>query len=206
VPALIAYERTHAVELVLQPWYFPTVPSTRHLTLAVFDLDSTLIDQEIIDELARSTGMLPAVAAITERTMRGELDFTESLKSRVALLKGTPTDVWEAVRERMTLAEGSRELCRGLGKLGTKMAVLSGGFVQIAEWVKGELGLHVAEANHVCCRFCFVVSNHIYLIPKSHAPVSYSKLILRPCFPNTGHIKDEIALYFCSKVKLTYIS
>ena len=149
--ALLNFEKTHSVELVLQhlPSVSPT-PDVFPIKLAVFDLDSTLIDQEVIDELARSIGALDAVAAITARAMAGELDFAESLKARVALLRGVRADVWEELKGRITFAEGARELCRGLKRCGVKMAVLSGGFVPIAEWVRGELGLDYARANVVC--------------------------------------------------------
>lgn len=120
--------------------------------LAIFDMDSTLINQEVIDELARSIGVTPAVAAITERAMAGELDFEESLKARVKLLEGVRADVWTDLKESITFAEGAKVLCSALGRIGVKMAVLSGGFIQMAEWAKGELGLDHAHANHV--RIC----------------------------------------------------
>ena len=120
------------------------------LKLAVFDLDSTLIEQEVIDELARSIGVQDAVSEITRRAMAGELDFAQSLKARVALLKGVNCmSVWDELKKIIKFAEGARELCRALKRLGVKIAVISGGFIQIAEWVKEELGLDYAYANHV---------------------------------------------------------
>ena len=147
-PDLIVFEETNSLELVLQ---LLPCPQSEHipLGLAVFDLDSTLINQEVIDELARSIGVTHLVSAITERAMAGELDFAASLKERVALLKGVRADVWEDLKGQLTFATGAKELCRGLKRLEVKMAVLSGGFVQMAEWVKGELGLDYAFANHV---------------------------------------------------------
>jgi len=121
----------------------------RIVKLAVFDMDSTLIDQEVIDELARFVGKYDDVANITASAMRGEIDFAESLKRRVALLKGVPSEVWEKMKPRLSFAEGARELCRALATLGVIMAVLSGGFTPMAEYVKSELGLHVAHANFV---------------------------------------------------------
>ncbi|MCJ1294537.1 hypothetical protein MMC34_006095 [Xylographa carneopallida] len=120
------------------------------LKLAVFDLDSTLIEQEVIDELARTIGVQDAVSDITKRAMAGELDFAQSLKARVALLRGVNSKfVWGELKKIIKFAEGARELCRALKRLGVKMAVISGGFIQIAEWVKEELDLDYAYANHL---------------------------------------------------------
>lgn len=81
--------------------------------------------------------------------MNGELDFSASLKARVSLLKGVPADVFEKLKSIITISPGARELCRGLKALGCKLAVLSGGFQPLAEWLAGELGLDYAFANHV---------------------------------------------------------
>lgn len=81
--------------------------------------------------------------------MNGELDFSASLKARVSLLKGVPADVFDKLKSVLTISRGARELCRALKALGFKMAVLSGGFQPLAEWLAGELGLDFAVANHV---------------------------------------------------------
>ena len=81
--------------------------------------------------------------------MNGELDFSASLKERVGLLKGVPADVFDKLKSVITIAKGARELCRALKALGFKMAVLSGGFQPLAEWLAGQLGLDYAVANHV---------------------------------------------------------
>lgn len=81
--------------------------------------------------------------------MNGELDFTESLRARVALLKGIPADIFERLKSVITITPGARELCRALKRLGYKLAVLSGGFVPLAEWLAGQLGLDYAFANNV---------------------------------------------------------
>lgn len=81
--------------------------------------------------------------------MNGELDFAASLKERVGLLKGVPADVFDKLKSVITIAKGARELCRALKALGFKMAVLSGGFQPLAEWLAGQLGLDYAVANHV---------------------------------------------------------
>ena len=87
--------------------------------------------------------------AITARAMNGELDFTESLRARVALLKGTPADVFERIKPNITLTRGARELCRALKRLGYKLALLSGGFIPLAKWLQKELGLDYVFANTV---------------------------------------------------------
>ena len=149
-PWMISFQKTHRLEVVLLGLpSTPSPPAHRPLRLAVFDLDSTLIEQEVIDELASTIGAGAAVAAITERAMRGELDFAASLEARVRLLEGVRADVWDALKPRITFARGARELCCGLKRLGVKMAVFSGGFQPIAEWVKGELGLDRAVANQL---------------------------------------------------------
>ncbi|KAI8054383.1 HAD-like domain-containing protein [Syncephalis plumigaleata] len=113
----------------------------RNKRLVVFDMDSTLIQQEVIDEIARHAGVMNEVATITEAAMNGEIDFNESLRRRVALLKGTPTSVLAQVRAHF--------LCRALKRLGFKLAVISGGFMPLATYVKNELGLDYAFANQL---------------------------------------------------------
>lgn len=81
--------------------------------------------------------------------MNGELDFPASLKARVGLLKGVPADVFERLKSTITISPGARELCSALKTLGYKMAVVSGGFQPLADWLAGELGLDYAFANHV---------------------------------------------------------
>ncbi|KAI8981032.1 HAD-like domain-containing protein [Pilobolus umbonatus] len=117
--------------------------------LVVFDMDSTLIYQEVIDEIARHAGVVDQVAAITEAAMNGEIDFKESLRRRVALLKGTSVTVLENVKQILTFTEGARFLCHALKKLGFKLAVISGGFMPLALYVKAELGLDYAFANQL---------------------------------------------------------
>lgn len=137
--------------IVLQP--LPLYKLHRQPGLAVFDMDSTLIQQEVIDELARAVGLYDRVAAITEAAMRGEApytDFEASLRARVALLKGVPTSIWQQLREGIiSFTPGAAELMRALRGLGWKTAVLSGGFTPLAVWVKETLGLDYAFANHL---------------------------------------------------------
>ena len=135
--------------LPIDPKTFQT-PGPR-FRLAVFDMDSTLIDQEVIDELARSIGLTEAVSTITARAMNGEIDFAESLKERVALLKGVRADVWNTLKTdgSITITKGAIKLIASLKDMGVKTAVVSGGFLPMAEWVKAQLGLDYAFANHL---------------------------------------------------------
>ena len=121
----------------------------RYKRLAVFDMDSTLIQQEVIDEIASIINIKPQIAAITAAAMNGELDFEASLRKRCALLKGVPSDVWETLKPRITLNEGVADLIRALKKLGFKTAVLSGGFTPLTGWMGAQLGLNYAFANHL---------------------------------------------------------
>jgi phosphoserine phosphatase len=115
-------------------------------------MDSTLIGQEIIDLLASAAGpaALAAVSDITSRAMNGELDFTGSLKARVALLKGLKSpEVFKTLFEggSVTYTPGAEGLIRALGRMGVKTALLSGGFMPLAGWVAGHLGIDHAHAN-----------------------------------------------------------
>ena len=121
----------------------------RHKRLCVFDMDSTLIQQEVIDEIAAYVGVQAEVSAITARAMNGELDFAASLKARVALLKGVPSDVFDRLKPKITITPGAKQLCTILKRLGFTLAVLSGGFQPLADWLAVELGLDHAFANHL---------------------------------------------------------
>ncbi|KAF9983671.1 hypothetical protein BGZ75_004863 [Mortierella antarctica] len=135
----------HGTDVALQPYDV----FRKHKRLVVFDMDSTLIQQEVIDEIARHAGVMDQVAEITEAAMNGEIDFKESLKRRVALLKGTPVSVLETVRDRLTFTEDALYLCKALKKIGFKLAVISGGFMPLALHVKNILGLDYAFANQL---------------------------------------------------------
>lgn len=119
----------------------------RNRRLVVFDMDSTLIRQEVVDELAHEAGVGDAVSRITEAGMRGEQDFKESLRQRVALLEGLPATVLERVAERLTLTEGAERLLRTLRKLGYKTAVISGGFAYFGHYLQRNLPLDYVYAN-----------------------------------------------------------
>jgi phosphoserine phosphatase len=117
--------------------------------LIVFDVDSTLIQQEVIEMLAARAGALDAVAAITDAAMRGELDFAESLHRRVAALAGLPADVLDEVAEDVELTPGARTTIRTLRRLGYHVGVVSGGFRQVIEPLAHELMLDFVAANEL---------------------------------------------------------
>ena len=142
-------ERKYGLEIIFDVSPNASEHQQRPLRLALFDMDSTLINEEVIDELARSIGISDAVSAITARAMNGDIDFATSLSERVAMLKGVRTDVWENLKKTVTIATGARELVIGLKKMGVLTGVVSGGFIPMAEWLKGELGLDFAFANHL---------------------------------------------------------
>jgi phosphoserine phosphatase len=115
--------------------------------LVVMDVDSTLVRGEVIEMLAERAGCAEEVAAITQAAMRGELDFEQSLRERVALLKGLPVSVLAEVRESLVLTPGARTLVRTLKRLGYLVAIVSGGFSQITDGLVDELGLDFSAAN-----------------------------------------------------------
>jgi phosphoserine phosphatase len=117
--------------------------------LIVFDVDSTLIQQEVIEMLAARAGALEAVAAITEAAMRGELDFAESLHQRVGTLAGLPAEVLDEVAEDVELTPGARTTIRTLRRLGYHVGVVSGGFRQVIEPLAHELMLDFVAANEL---------------------------------------------------------
>lgn len=117
----------------------------RHLI--VLDVDSTLVQGEVVDLLAERAGCADEVAAITAAAMAGELDFEQSLRRRVALLAGLPATVLDEVRRSLVLTPGARTLVRTLSRLGYETAVVSGGFTQVIEPVAAELGIGRVAAN-----------------------------------------------------------
>lgn len=119
----------------------------RNRRLVAFDMDSTLIDQEVIDELARLHGVGAQVSAITEQAMRGELDFQQSFRARVALLKGLPESALATVASSVRLSDGAQRLIQVLQRFGYRIAVLSGGFQYVGEHLQRQLGLDYVYAN-----------------------------------------------------------
>ena len=124
-------------------------PEARPARLVVMDMDSTAIAIEVIDELARVHGVGPAVAAITEQAMRGELDFETSLRARVAQLAGLPVAELDALAARLPLSPGLSALVDGCRARGVRLAIASGGFTFAAEALRVRLGLDHVEANRL---------------------------------------------------------
>ncbi len=117
--------------------------------LICFDMDSTLIQAEVIDELARRHGVYDQVAAITEAAMRGELDFKESFKQRCQLLKGLDVSVMQDIAENLPFTEGVDRLMYVLKSYGYKIAILSGGFTYFGEYIQKKYGLDYVYANEL---------------------------------------------------------
>ncbi|WP_296244288.1 MULTISPECIES: phosphoserine phosphatase SerB [unclassified Psychrobacter] len=115
--------------------------------LACFDMDSTLIEQEVIVELAKTAGIGEQVEAITEAAMRGEIDFDESFAQRVALLKGISTDVLDDICSRLTLSAGALTTISALKALGYHTVLVSGGFTYFARYIAEQLGIDEVYAN-----------------------------------------------------------
>ena len=115
--------------------------------LICFDMDSTLIETEVIDELAMRAGVGDQVKAITESAMRGEIDFTESFRRRCSLLKGLDVSVLEEIAENLPITEGADRLMKVLKKVGFKIAILSGGFTYFGNHLKQKFGVDYVYAN-----------------------------------------------------------
>ena len=117
--------------------------------LICFDMDSTLIETEVIDELAMRAGVGDQVKAITERAMRGDIDFCESFKERVALLKGLDESVMRDIAEHLPITEGVERLMFVLKRYGYKIAILSGGFTYFGNYLKDKFGIDYVYANQL---------------------------------------------------------
>ena len=121
----------------------------RSRRLICFDMDSTLIQTECIDELAIRAGVGDQVKAITERAMRGEIDFKESFSQRVALLKGLDVSVMQEIAEHLPITEGADRLISVLKRCGYKIAILSGGFTYFGEYLQRRFGIDYVYANEL---------------------------------------------------------
>ncbi len=115
--------------------------------LIVFDVDGTLIDAEMIDELAKAAGVGGKVSEITSRAMNGEIEFKQALKERVQLLKGLPVEVLDSIVDNLEVTSGAEELILALKAVGYKIALISGGFTQFVEKIKEPLGIDYVYAN-----------------------------------------------------------
>ncbi|MFC1684605.1 phosphoserine phosphatase SerB [Pseudomonadota bacterium] len=121
----------------------------RNRRLIVFDMDSTLIQVEVIDELAVAAGIGEQVAAITESAMRGELDFQESFRRRLGLLKGLDESVLQGIAESLPITEGAERLISNLKRMGYTVGILSGGFTYFAGYLQKKLGIDFIGANEL---------------------------------------------------------
>ena len=121
----------------------------RSRRLVCFDMDSTLIQVEVIDELAKAAGVGDQVAAITESAMQGKIDFSESFRQRMALLEGMDESVLKEIAENLPITEGAARLISHLRHFGYKVAILSGGFTYFANYLKEKLGIDYVYANQL---------------------------------------------------------
>ncbi len=121
----------------------------RNRRLVAFDMDSTLIQVEVIDELAKAAGVGEKVSAITERAMQGEIDFKESFRQRLALLEGLDESVLAEIASRLPLTQGAEHLISTLKKIGYKTAIISGGFQYFGNHLKAKLGIDYVFANQL---------------------------------------------------------
>lgn len=133
------------LDIVIQPYSV----FKRDKRLIVFDMDSTIVDAEIIDEIARAAGVGDEVKKITKMAMNGEINFDEALKERVKLLKGLPVKVLEKIYNEVKLTPGAKELIQSLKSAGYKTALISGGFTYFTEKIKKELGFDYAFGNEL---------------------------------------------------------
>jgi phosphoserine phosphatase len=143
--ALLNLSHQDGIDLALQE----ESPFRRQRRLIAFDMDSTLIQTEIIDELATEAGVGEEVADITNRAMLGELDFQTSLRERVSLLKGLDAAVLDKVAQRIPLAQGADRLITSLKRLGYTTAVISGGFTYFGSYLQQRLGVDYVFANEL---------------------------------------------------------
>ncbi len=140
---LAAVSVKHGIDIAVSPAGL----ARRGRRLVVMDVDSTLITGEVIEMLAEHAGRAEEVRAVTEAAMRGELDFADSLRHRVAALEGLPVTVLDAVRADVTMTPGARTLCRTLRELGFSIALVSGGFAEVVEPLGREVGATYVRAN-----------------------------------------------------------
>lgn len=133
------------MDIVVQPEHL----FKKRKKVIVFDMDSTIVDGEILDEMANVAGVGAKVAAITEKGMRGEIEFSESLRTRVSLLRGLRIKSLESVAKTVQLTKGSEELIAALKEMGFKIALISGGFTYFTDILKKRLGFDYAFGNEL---------------------------------------------------------
>jgi phosphoserine phosphatase len=142
---LTAVAKRIGMDIIVQPEHL----FKKRKKVIVFDMDSTIVDGEIIDEMARVAGVGQKIAAITEKGMRGEVDFSESLRARVSFLKGLKMKSLESIAKTFNLTKGSEELIAALKEMGFKVALISGGFSYFTDVLKKRLGFDYAFGNEL---------------------------------------------------------
>ena len=163
----------------------------RNRRLVCFDMDSTLIQAEVIDELARKHGVFDEVSAITEAAMRGDIDFNESFEQRVALLKGLDVSVMEEIANELPITEGAERLFKTLNKYGYKTAILSGGFTYFGNHLKNKLGIDYVFANELEVKDGKLTGKHLGEIIDGNKKAELLKLI---AFKEEIHLEQVIAV------------
>ncbi|WP_447553266.1 phosphoserine phosphatase SerB [Vreelandella sp. EE22] len=143
--AALLIGESHPVDIVIQP----RRPLDEPFKLICFDMDSTLIKAEVIDELAKRHGVGEAVAEVTERAMRGELDFKASFRERMRKLEGLDESVLQGIAIELPLMDGVERLMKNLKRLGYRTAILSGGFTYFARYLQQTLGVDEVHANEL---------------------------------------------------------
>jgi phosphoserine phosphatase len=149
----------------------------RNRRLVCFDMDSTLIQTEVIDELAELAGVGEQVRAITESAMNGEIDFSESFKKRMALLEGLSEDVLQTVAENLPITQGAHRLMKALKYYGYKTAILSGGFTYFGNYLQKELGIDYVHANELEIKDGKLTGNYLGEIVDGQKKAEYLKAI-----------------------------
>ena len=149
----------------------------RNRRLVCFDMDSTLIQTEVIDELAELAGVGEEVRAITESAMNGEIDFSESFKKRMALLEGLSEEVLQNVAINLPITKGAHRLMKALKYYGYKTAILSGGFTYFGEYLQKELGIDYVYANQLEIKDGKLTGNYLGEIVDGQKKAEYLKSI-----------------------------
>lgn len=163
----------------------------RNRRLVCFDMDSTLIETEVIDELAERNGVGEQVRAITEAAMRGEIDFNESFVQRVGLLKGLDVSVMKDIAHNLPITEGAERLIQTLKSFGFKTAILSGGFTYFGNYLKQRLGVDYVYANELEIEDGVLTGKHIGEIVDGKRKAELLKLLAQV---ENLHLEQVIAV------------
>jgi len=163
----------------------------RSRRLVCFDMDSTLIQTEVIDELAEKAGVGDEVKKITASAMRGEIDFKESFKKRIALLKGLDESVMKEIAENLPITEGAERLLRTLKQYGYRTAILSGGFTYFGNYLKNKLGFDYIFANELEIKNGKLTGKHLHEIVDGKRKAELLELL---AFKEDIHLEQVIAV------------